>query len=284
MTQDRPTPDNQGAFTRSGSNGFFNGWHPQRTRYASRTLEEFVKHEGQGLPPLRVAVFGSFHRGLNLLKGLKALPEGWVEIVGLATDDPDLKHAGGQKRIWRYDEAYAQKSLVPDYAAQIGIEPYFGKVKSDEFYDLFENIWKPDIAVMGTFGQLINKRLIDTPSFGFYNCHPIGHPSKWADGVYAGPTPFEAMLERGDRQAKMILHEVSEKFDDGEWIYESDPIDIPEGATPVSLHEVTSPIAQEMMYALFLCARSQLTIERSFKSTREYRRHFAQLVPGGVTI
>ncbi|MCB1538097.1 MAG: hypothetical protein H6865_06225 [Rhodospirillales bacterium] len=277
----------------SGNSGVFaalsrsrddaDAWFPDGGAGFDSYLVDFVRHRNDDLPPLRVAVFGSFYRGLNLLQALASLPPGKVEIVGVATDDPDLPHAGGKARIWRYDEAYAQKSLVPDYTASIGIAPYFGKVKSAEFYDLYENVWKPDIAVMGTFGQLINRRLIDTPSFNFYNFHPIGHPGAWKDGIYAGPRPFEIMLERGDRQAKMIMHEVSEEFDAGVWAYESRAAIIPSGATPVSLHALTSPLVKDLVRLLILSVRAHGLLERDFAGTAlalpfEHRRHCPRLV------
>jgi methionyl-tRNA formyltransferase len=191
---------------------------------------------------VRVAVFGSFYRGYYVLSELldPALQTS-VDIVGVATDDPTHSYVSPQKRVWQYPHTQAEREMVEKLACQAGLDVYKGPVKNPDFYERFEQDWKPDLCIMATFGQRINDRLYRQPRLGFYNLHPCiddGWPSR-----YAGSNPFQALLDDGRSYAVIALHRVDDGFDTGELMAYSEKIPLPAHASVTDLHKITSPIA-----------------------------------------
>lgn len=212
----------------------------------------------------RVVVFGSFYRGYHILKNLLSDKELMkrIEIVGVATDDPHQSYVSPQKRVWQYPHTEQEEQMVEKLAEKHGIPVFKGKVKSKEFYDIIENDWKPDIAYMGTFGQLLNNRIIDASANGIYNCHP-SDGENWPSCV--GPDPFEQIFESGKRFCGITLHQTNDKFDDGELTCFSERIPVPYefmedqemhiGERVIHMHRLTSPHAGQLVNAHL---RSQL--------------------------
>lgn len=217
----------------------------------------------------RVVVFGSFYRGYHILSNLlndKELMKR-VEIVGVATDDPNAKWVSAGKRVWQYPHTDQEEKMVEELAKKHGIHVYKGRVKplkddgthspeeiekSREFYDILQNKWKPDIIYMGTFGQLLDSTIINTPPMGVFNAHP-------ADGVNwpscVGPNPFEQMFEAKNKFCAIALHSTNEQFDNGQLACFSEKVDIPYeqmkdmplGEQVVHMHRITSPYAGRMI-------------------------------------
>jgi methionyl-tRNA formyltransferase len=193
----------------------------------------------------RVALFGSFYRGFYLLNELLLgrLSE-QVTVVGVATDDPDGSHVSAQRRVWQYPHTPYEKHMVAELAREHALAPYGGKVNSPEFYEIFEGDWKPDLCVMGTFGQRIGKRLIDAPTLGFYNLHPCiddAWPSK-----YIGGNPFEALMQDGHRYCCVVLHGIDEGFDTGPFVARTDRIALPSQTTVTDMHKISSFAAAQL--------------------------------------
>lgn len=191
---------------------------------------------------MRVAVFGSFYRGYHVLGELLYGPcKDIVEVVGVATDDPAQPYVNAKNRVWQYPHSQSEEIMVADLACEHGIPVYHERIKSEKFYDIIENSWKPDLCLMATFGQLVNSRLIKLPQRGFYNFHPsdIG---KWPSR-YAGCNPFEAMFRNGEKICAITLHEVNEEFDQGARVACSEAIMIPPAVTVTDMHKISSPVA-----------------------------------------
>ena len=66
-----------------------------------------------------------------------------------------------------------------------------------------------DIVVVGAFGQILDKKILDSPVHGVLNYHPSLLPS------YRGGSPIEEMLIRGDKEGGITLHWMSEEIDEG---------------------------------------------------------------------
>jgi len=193
----------------------------------------------------RVVIFGSFYRGFYLLNELLfgSLSE-YVSVVGVATDDPAATYISSDTRVWQYPHTRYESEMVSDLATEHGIGVFRGKVNEQPFYDLMENSWKPDICVMGTFGQRIRKRLIETPALGFYNLHPCiddGWPSK-----YIGGNPFEALMKDGKRYSCVVFHAIDEGFDTGPFIARTDRIAFPNETNVTDMHKITSFAAAQL--------------------------------------
>ncbi len=191
---------------------------------------------------VRIAVFGSFHRGFQVLSELLKGPlAGRVRVVGVATDDVRSKFISRERRVWSYPHALEEETMVEELAAAHGMDAYKGRIKTPEFYSMYEEEWRPDVCIAATFGQRFDARLFQRPQLGFYNLHPCiddGWPS-----YYAGPNPFQALLDDGSDHVKIALHEVDDGFDTGKLLGLSEKIYVPPGATVVDLHRLSSPIA-----------------------------------------
>ena len=194
---------------------------------------------------VRLAVFGSFYRGREVLReALHGPLARLVQVVGVATDDPSQSYVSPHKRVWQYPHEPWEERMVTELAEAAGIEVYDGRVKTEEFYALFSQRWRPDLCIMATFGQRIDAHLFDYPRLGFYNLHPClddGWPSR-----YRGGNPFAALMAEGRTHGVIALHRVDADFDTGELIAYSPPFPLPPDASVVEMHKLTAPVAAEL--------------------------------------
>jgi len=215
---------------------------------------------------LRVAIFGSYRRGLSVLStliGREIDHPNSINLVGLATDDrevrdpfsgvPNTSRISSQKRVWQYVPVTQQtiwQGIMEGLATRNGVPAYCGPIKSDFFRETVLPQWNPDLIIMATFGQLIDAGVIEYPRFGMYNFHP----SHLAENQYPGPNPFQEMCDAGEAVTRMTLHKVSTVIDDGQVVGFSPPIRITRanGTYPTvpDLHKKTSPTAGLMALAL----------------------------------
>jgi methionyl-tRNA formyltransferase len=194
---------------------------------------------------LKVVMFGSFYRGYYLLNELLfGEISKFIEITGVATDDPKNTFISADKRVWQYPHTVAEAEMVETLAIENQLPVYKDRVNSDGFYDIFKHQWQPDVALMATFGQRIGRRLIDIPSLCFYNLHPCiddQWPSK-----YVGGNPFAALIKDGHKYSRISLHEVDEGFDTGRLIKLSDRIAIPPNTSVTDMHKITAFTAAKL--------------------------------------
>ena len=198
---------------------------------------------------MRVVLFGSFYRGFFVLTELlTGLFKNEIEVVGVATDDPGSPFVSAGKRVWRYGYTSEEANLVRDLAEEYGIPVYDGRVKDPVFYQLLENNWRPQLCIMATFGQLIDRRIFDFPDLGFFNLHP-SDLAKWPSR-YAGPDPFSKMIKDGQRNCVLTAHYVIEGIDAGPRIFTSETIAIPNGACVKDMHKISAPYAAQLVRRL----------------------------------
>jgi methionyl-tRNA formyltransferase len=197
----------------------------------------FTLHDGDK-DKVRVAVFGSFLGGYHVLKELlgDALQH-YVEIVGVATDDPTQPFTHPQVRLWKYPHTRNDEILVPHFAAEQGIPVWTGRVKSEAFQDLFIRSWSPKLCLMATYGQKIPRPIFTVPKFGFYNFHhsDITWPS------YAGPDPIAGMIRDKKTEVVLTMHEVTDVIDGGCFIARSQRLPLPPDVNAIQLHRLTWP-------------------------------------------
>lgn len=192
-------------------------------------------------------MFGSFYRGLHVLQTLlQGELSNRITVVGVATDDPSQVFVSPHKRVWQYPHTQEEEVMVRRCAEDAGIEVYQGRVKSAEFYEIYENRWRPDLCIMATFGQRIDSRLHQFPRLGFYNLHPCCIDDTWPSR-YVGGNPFDALRRDGHHQAVIALHHVDDGFDTGALVTYSEPIDMPAHASVIDLHRLTAPVAAALV-------------------------------------
>lgn len=197
-------------------------------------------------PKTRVVVFGSFYRGFCVLKALLSNRINHrISVVGVATDRPSETFVSPHRRVWQYPHAEYEETMVRRAAEEACLPVYDGRVKTSEFYEMYEQEWKPDLCISATFGQQINERLFSLPSLGFYNLHPC-LDDVWPS-PYAGPNPFLLMKADGRDYAVLAMHKVDEHFDHGELVGYSERVYFPPEATVIDLHKMTSPIAAKFV-------------------------------------
>lgn len=191
---------------------------------------------------VRIAVFGSFYRGFYVLSELLKGPlADQLHVVGVATDDVGSGFVSRDRRVWSYPHLREEETMVEELAAAHKISAFKGRVKSEEFYQLYEDDWRPDICISATFGQRIDARIFERPALGFYNLHPCiddGWPSR-----YAGPNPFQALLKDNSDHAVIAMHAVDDGFDTGKLLAISEKIYFPPCASVIDLHKASSPLA-----------------------------------------
>ncbi len=189
-------------------------------------------------PKFRVAVFGSFYGGYHVLQELlfgELAP--FIEVTGVATDDPTQPFTHPNVRLWKYPHTRDDELLVSRFAAAEGLPVFTGRVKSDPFFTVFFEDWKPDLCLMATFGQKIPPPVFNYPSRGFYNFHhsDLAWPS------YPGPDPIAGMVADGKKHLVLTLHEVNAVLDGGRFIAHSHPVPIPENVNAITMHKITWP-------------------------------------------
>ncbi len=186
----------------------------------------------------RVAVFGSFLGGYHVLRELLLGPlAGGVEIVGIATDDPQQAFTHPAVRLWKYPHTRDDELLVPRFARAHGLPVFTDRVKTPEFFRTFLDDWQPQLCLMATFGQKIPDALICFPALGFYNSHHSG--DSWPS--YPGPDPIAAMVRDGRQHLVLTIHRVTSVIDGGEFVARSHPVPIPDGVNAVEMHRITWP-------------------------------------------
>ncbi len=195
-----------------------------------------------------MAVFGSFYRGFHVLSELLKGPLArQVTVVGVATDLVGASPRADAKRVWAYAHRPEEEGMVEQLARAHGVPCFKGPVKTDEFRKIYREQWQPELCIAATFGQRFDEPLFDYPRLGFYNLHPCvddGWPS-----FYAGPNPFQALLDNGQDHAVVALHAVDNGFDTGNLLGLSEKIYFAPGSTVVDLHKATSPVAAKFFAA-----------------------------------
>jgi methionyl-tRNA formyltransferase len=189
-------------------------------------------------PKARVAVFGSFYGGYHVLKELlePSLSQ-WIEVVGVATDDPTQAFTNPGVRLWKHPHTVDEELLVPRFSAAHDLPVYSGRVKSASFATMFTEHWRPDLCLMATFGQKIPVHIFERPRLGFYNFH---HSDEvWPS--YPGPDPIRDMVRDGKTEVVITLHEVSAVIDDGAAFARSHKVRLPPAANAVKVHRITWP-------------------------------------------
>lgn len=146
---------------------------------------------------LRILFYGTSSFAVPALEHLLHAED--MEIVAVVTQ-PD-KPAG------RHGEL--QMSPIKDAAHRHGCPiKQYASVKDPHVYDELA-AYKPDIAVVVSFGQIIPQRLLDLPRYGSINIHGSLLPR------YRGSSPIHAAILAGDTQTGVTIMKMDAKMDHG---------------------------------------------------------------------
>lgn len=207
--------------------------------------------------PFRLALCCSHVHGELLLRTLFEM-EDLVDVVLIATDDPGARFSNAHLRLWRYwfdsEELDHLARLVPDAAAEFGLTAYTGRVRppDGEFRRAFEAA-RPDAILTSVFGQRLPLWMLDAVGGRAWNVHNVVPGFGLCD--FRGPQPIEKALALGAPSIQMLLHEMSEQYDDGPEIGRSAPYFLPRivGALDaqgmLSIQQGTAPLGAELVKA-----------------------------------
>ncbi len=81
-------------------------------------------------------------------------------------------------------------------------------INSDEFFRKALQL-RPDIILVGSWSEMLNKRIIDLPSIACINCHPSLLPK------YRGPNPYIETIRHDETQSGITFHLMNEELDEG---------------------------------------------------------------------
>ena len=94
-----------------------------------------------------------------------------------------------------------------------------------------------DIALVASFGQIINQKTLNSAKLGWLNWHPSKLPK------YRGPSPMQQCIYDGNTATALSWIKMSKAMDAGE-IYLQIPVEIPESKTFIELAEEMGNLGQ----------------------------------------
>ncbi|MEO5918726.1 MAG: methionyl-tRNA formyltransferase, partial [Candidatus Limnocylindrales bacterium] len=150
-----------------------------------------------GAPRARTAFFGTGAFAVPILESLVDRDD--LSIVGVVT--PTDRPVGRR--------ATSTPVPVATAAVQHGLPLLqIDRVRSDEAFEALRTL-ALDLAVLADFGQLIPRRVLDLPRFGFINVHPSLLPR------HRGASPVPATIAEGDHRAGVSIMRMDAGLDSG---------------------------------------------------------------------
>lgn len=146
---------------------------------------------------MRVIYLGTPRFAVLPLEALARDPR--FEVVGVVTQ-PD--RPTGRKGA-------AQPPPVKQAAHALGLPVLQPATLRDE--SALEQLvaWRPDVGVVAAYGEILRKRALEIPPFGYVNIHPSLLP------LYRGPAPVAGAILGGDSETGVSLIRLEAKMDAG---------------------------------------------------------------------
>jgi len=69
---------------------------------------------------------------------------------------------------------------------------------------------KPDVIIVGSWGEIIKKEIIELPKVAFINCHPSLLPK------HRGSNPYSSVIREGETETGVTFHLMDKKIDAGD--------------------------------------------------------------------
>jgi len=165
---------------------------------------------------------------------LEALKNSNSEILAVYSQ-PASKANRGQKLI---------DSKVGSLAKKFSLNLRTPKTLDSDLEFKFFSSLKPDIVVVVAYGQLIPRRFLDIPKFGFINVHASLLP-KWR-----GAAPIQRSIMNLDKETGISIMKIVEKLDAGPVIHQ-DKINLNENIDTSILSKLLSQLgAKSLMNAI----------------------------------
>lgn len=214
---------------------------------------------------LRILLCGYGHLGLALLQGLWECAED-CELVGVFrwSSRPDSSNC------WEPVEGQFQQQIERFGLTDIrckGINTY-------EFTTLLQSL-KPDVLLVGSWGEIIKQHLIEHPGLLLVNCHPSKLPA------HRGANPYSSVIIHGETETGVTFHRIAPKIDAGAIILQQTvPLEANDNGATVrdkcsaAAYEMVKPLVERLKAHLIL--GHPLEEEEQDHATHSY---FPQLKP-----
>ena len=178
-------------------------------------------------PHLRLVVMGT--TGF-VLPSLEALLRTGYQIAAVYTQPARPAGRGHQLR----------RTPVHDAAERLGLDVRTPRtLKEAEAQSEFAAL-EADLAVVGAYGLLLPRPVLEAPRFGCINLHASLLP-RWR-----GAAPIERAILAGDAETGLSIFQMEEGLDTGP-VYAAQPVPIGSSTTALELHEQLAHVAAEML-------------------------------------
>ena len=112
-------------------------------------------------------------------------------------------------------------------------------LNNEDEFEFFKNL-SPDLVVVVAYGQIIPKRFLEIPKFGFVNIHGSLLP-KWR-----GAAPIQRAIMNGDKKIGVTIMKIEEKLDNGPILY-SQELELSQSKTYGEIEEQLSIIGADLL-------------------------------------
>lgn len=205
---------------------------------------------------LKILLIGYGELAENLLQGILETNH---KVVGLLS--------------WNRRQVYSKllNKFLPEKIERIrkkaNIYPiYIENVNSFEFIEAASSL-DPDIILVGSWGQILKKHVIEVPKRYCINCHPSYLPK------HRGSNPYSSSIIAGENYSGVTFHLIDENIDTGDIIYQKQVL-IDSQDTGESLRDKCANLAKTMVKELLeLIAQNKIEpIVQNHKEASYYPR------------
>jgi len=171
---------------------------------------------------LKIIYFGSPEYSKIVLQ---SLVDSSNEVVSVVTQD--IKSTKRNKN---------KKTPVGVFSESISIETHYPKILNDDAWIKRIEDYKPDLAIIFSYGKILPDVLLKIPSYGALNIHCSELP-KWR-----GASPIQRAILNGDANIGLTFFMMDSKIDTGK-IVEMKKIDMEDSDNCITLQEKLANLA-----------------------------------------
>ena len=212
---------------------------------------------------LKVVIVGYGEMFTNLIAG--TLDSG-CEIVGVLRKDTTKYHP-----IWRKIRDIVNPSIEYSYIKSYSLPEIEARgINTKEFKRALLKL-NPDIILVGSWGEKINKEIFDLPKIATINAHPSLLPK------YRGPNPYFWTIRNMEQTSGVTFHLVDKGIDTGA-ILAQEEVKIFPSDTGKSLKERTVLVARGVVCELLKALREDIIIPLTQREDKDsYYSHQSDL-------
>lgn len=110
--------------------------------------------------------------------------------------------------------AFIRDTFIPDGLTSITRSQNIPEIKSKKVNSrkFIKEMKKlaPDVIIVGSWGEIIKKEIIQLPKIAFINCHPSMLPA------HRGSNPYASVIKNNETQTGITFHLMNQEIDTGE--------------------------------------------------------------------